>query len=181
MPVRKVYWDACTFLGLLNQEKGKIGPCRNVWDECEQGHTIIFTSFLSFVEVFRAKCEGLIKPLLQEDDAKVLQLLRQGWITTAVLDERISLAARALMRNYPECKKPADAIHLATAMSLNVDEMHTFDQSDLLKLDGKVARLDKNPLTICLPRPTQPPPSDNLPLFPTAGTSPRRLPPASNT
>jgi len=56
------------------------------------------------------------------------------------------------MRAYPECKKPSDGIHLATAMALSVDEMHTFDRSDLLKLNGKVLRADGKPLTICVPK-----------------------------
>lgn len=165
MPGRRIYWDACTFLGLLNQEKGKIGPCTAVWRECEKGSTLIYTSFLAFVEVYRAKCEGSVKPLVEADDMKVVQLLQQKWIIPAVLDERTALAAKVLMRTHGECKKPTDAIHLATALALNVEEMHTFDHSDLLKLDGRVLRGDKQPLTICLPREIPPPPSETLPLF----------------
>jgi hypothetical protein len=74
-----------------------------------------------------------------------------------VVDEQIGVLARRLMRQHPECKKPTDAVHLATALILNVDEMHTYDGSDLLMLDGKVNRLDGQLLVIRRPAPVAPP------------------------
>jgi hypothetical protein len=71
-----------------------------------------------------------------------------------------------LMRHHPECKKPSDGVHLATALLLNVDEMHTYDKSDLIPLDRKVMRADGVPLRICQPYVVAPP----LPLpIPPAG------------
>jgi predicted nucleic acid-binding protein len=148
---RRVYWDSCSFLALLNREPGNVDQCVVVWREGEAGKTAIYTSFFTFTEVFKAKCEGRVKPLAPENDKEVEDLLGQKWIKPAVVDELIAVAARRLMRHYPECKKPSDAIHLATALALNVDEMHTYDQSDLLKLDGKVLRADGKPLKICVP------------------------------
>lgn len=55
------------------------------------------------------------------------------------------------MRRHDACKKPSDAVHLATALLMDVDEMHTYDGSDLLGLDGKVARQDGEMLSICRP------------------------------
>ena len=95
----------------------------------------------------------------EDEDKTIEQLLRQKWIRPIVVDERISLATRRLMRHYSECKKPADGIHLATALALNVDEMHTFDGSDLLKLDGKTLRADGKPLKICVPKAMPIPPA----------------------
>jgi predicted nucleic acid-binding protein len=148
---RRVYWDSCTFLGLINQEPGKANHCTAVWKEAENDQTLIYTSFFSFAEVFKAKCEGTAKPLAEEDDKEIERLLRQPWIRPILVDERIGVAARRAMRLHPECKKPSDAIHLVSALALNVDEMHTFDGSDLLGLDGKVMRADGKPLRICPP------------------------------
>jgi predicted nucleic acid-binding protein len=64
------------------------------------------------------------------------------------------------MRGHPECKKPSDAVHLATALALSVDEMHTYDNSDLLKLDGKINCANGKPLKIC--RPSAPLPEPGL-------------------
>jgi hypothetical protein len=44
-----------------------------------------------------------------------------------------------------------EAFHLATALALNVDEMHTFDRSDLLGLNEQVMRAEGVPLKICTP------------------------------
>jgi predicted nucleic acid-binding protein len=154
---RRVYWDSCTFLGLINQEQGKKNHCRAVWEEAERGEALIFTSFFTFAEVFKAKYEGQTKPLSVAEDQKIEQLLRQKWIRPVLVDERIGIAARRLMRHHTECKKPSDGVHLATAIALNVDEMHTFDGSDLLKLNGKVNRADGKPLVICVPSPKPPP------------------------
>lgn len=165
--LRRIYWDSCCFLGLINQETGKVSDCTGVWNEAASGRAIIYTSFFAFTEVIRAKCEGVIKPLPEAEDVKIEALLRQAWIRTLVVDERIALAARRLLRTHPECKKPSDGIHLATALSMNLDEMHTFDGSDLLKLSGKVQRADGKPQIICVPKQLPPPPSDpnSLPLF----------------
>ena len=151
-----MYWDSCCFLGLINQETGKASDCTGLWTEAEAGKTIIYTSFFTFTEVVRAKCEGITKPLPETEDAVIVQLLRQPWVRTLILDERIAIAARRLLRLHAECKKPSDGIHLATALSMNLDEMHTYDGSDLLKLDGKVQRVDGKQQVICLPKPLPP-------------------------
>ena len=153
-----MYWDSCTFLGLINQEPGKANHCTAVWREAERGEVLIYTSFFTFAEVFKAKCESTPKPLSEEQDKKIEQLLRQAWIRPILVDERIGVAARRAMRYHRECKKPSDAVHLVTALALNVDEMHTFDGSDLLKLDGKVIRADGKPLKISIPTPAPPKP-----------------------
>jgi hypothetical protein len=62
------------------------------------------------------------------------------------------------MRRFPACRKPTDGVHLATALRLNVDEMHTYDKQDLIALSGQVHRADGRPLIICTPHPLPPPP-----------------------
>lgn len=155
-----MYWDSCCFLGLLNQEPGKVNDCTAVWKEAGSGRTIIYTSFFTFTEVIKAKCGPIVSSLPESDDEKIKQLLQQSWIRPLVLDERIAFAARILMRTHRECRKPTDGIHLASAISMNLDEMHTYDKSDLLKLDGKVLRLDGKPQKICTPNPLPPDPND---------------------
>ena len=117
--------------------------------------------------MFKVKCEEGPKPLSEDGDKQIEHLLRQKWVRAAVVDERIGIAARRLMRHHRQCKKPSDGIHLATALALNVDEMHTYDGSDLLGLSGKINRPNGSPLIICVPKPTpklpEPaPPDDDL-------------------
>ena len=162
---RRVYWDACTFLGLINEELGKHTDCLDVWQEAESGETIILTSFFTFAEVYKAKCEGKARPLDEEGDRQIEAVLQQSFVEGALVDEGIGISARRLMRQFEDCKKPSDAIHLATAMRLNVDEMHTFDGSDLLRLDGQVQKANGESLTICTPAKAPSPPPAPAPLL----------------
>jgi hypothetical protein len=125
--------------------------------------TIIFTSFWAFAEVFKAKCEGQAKPLVEAQDKNIEALFRQAWIQPVVIDGRIGTASRRLMRQHPECKKPSDAVHLATALAFNVDEMHTYD---------KVMRADGVPLKICAPYVSAPPLP--LPIPPIGSPTPQQ-------
>lgn len=154
-----MYWDACAFLGLINNEVGRHPNCLAVWREAENGETIIHTSFFTWAEVFKARCEGDAKPLAEEKDKDIEAVLSQPFIEPVVVDEAIGIAARRLMRRHAECKKPTDGIHLATALRLSVDEMHTFDGSDLLALDGKLMCADGRYLKICHVQPIPRPPT----------------------
>jgi len=148
---RKLYWDSCAFLGLINNEAAKHAQCKAVWEQAVRGDAEIYTTFFAFAEVYKAKCEGGRKPLLASEEDRVVQFLNQEFVLGVVVDETIGTAARRLMRQYVQCKKPSDAIHLATALRMNVDEMHTYDGSDLLSLDGQVRRQDGALLRICVP------------------------------
>lgn len=154
--IRRVYWDSCAFLGLINSEAGKHADCRAVWSEAERAETQIVTSFFTFAEVFKAKCEGKAKPLDEANEDNVAAFLGSENILPVVVDRRTAELARRLMRRHDECRKPADAVHLATAILLNVDEMHTYDGSDLLRLNEKVARQDGEMLKICTPYVSEP-------------------------
>lgn len=148
-----MYWDACVFLGLINSEAEKHPQCLAVWDEAFAGDTIIFTSFFTWAEVFKKKCEGPAKPLSEEGDKEIEVVLGQKFIEPVLVDEGIGLSARRLMRAHPACKKPTDAIHLASALRLGVDEMHTYDGSDLLGLSDKIMDAHGRYLPICVARP----------------------------
>jgi predicted nucleic acid-binding protein len=145
-----------------------------VWDQARRGNAILFTSFFTFAEVFKARIEGSAKPLAEAQDKNIEALLRQPWVQPILVDEKIAVAARRLMRHHPECKKPADGIHLATALALDVDEMHTYDKSDLIRLSEKVTRADGVPLKI-LPPYVPVPPAPPAPLsIPSAALVPEQ-------
>ena len=154
--IRRVYWDACTFLGLINSEAGKHADCLAVWAEVQKGETQILTSFFTFAEVFKAKCEGQAKPLDEAGDDLVAKFFASENILPITVDRRTGELARRLMRRHSQCGKPSDAIHLATAILMNVEEMHTYDGSDLLKLNKLVARQDGEMLVICPPYVAEP-------------------------
>lgn len=151
MPKTKTYyWDACAWLGLINQESKKHRELEIIWKAAENGDCRIITSTLSQVEVFKKRCEDNDpKPLSEEADKEIAGLFQQPHIDLAALDPNIAETARGLRRKH--ALKAPDSIHLATAAYWNCDVMQTYDRDDLLVLDGKVMRRDGKSLAIAIP------------------------------
>jgi|RhiMethySRZTD1v2_1073278.scaffolds.fasta_scaffold2035550_1 predicted nucleic acid-binding protein len=111
-----------------------------------------------------AAAEAIFRGSARHAEARRLieAVLGQRFIEASPVDEGIGVAARRLMRRHAACRKPSDAIHLATALRLSVDELHTFDGADLLNLDGQVMCADGRFLPICRVRPQPPAPAPLL-------------------
>ncbi len=147
-----IYWDACAWLGLLNKESAKHRELNIVWERGRRGEVRILTSALSMVEVFKKRCEGLdSKPFTDEVEAEIAALFQEDHVDRVQLEPNVATRARQLLREHPELKKAPDAIHLATALWWNCDEMQTYDQENLIALDGKTVRRGGGALTICTP------------------------------
>lgn len=149
---KKYYWDACAWLGLINEESAKHRELEIIWKAAENGQCVIYTSTVSQVEVYKKKCErGDPKPLSDENDKQIAAMFWSGHVKLIQLDANVAESARSLLRAHQCLKKAPDAIHLATALHWNCDVMHTYDGNDLLDLDGKLLRRDGENLEICLP------------------------------
>lgn len=144
------YWDACAWLGLINQESAKHRELEIIWKAAEDGRCRILTSTLSQVEVFKKRCEDADpKPLSEGSDKEISELFQQPHVTRANLDPVVAEDARRIRRLHG--LKAPDAIHLATALFWNCDAMHTYDSEDLIRLSGAMKRRDGEPLHICIP------------------------------
>lgn len=168
MADRRIYWDACAWIGLINEEPDKVDGCRYFIEAAERGDVEIVTSHFTLAEVYKRKCEGQTKQLAQERDVIFEEYLQQDHVTLVQVDFDVGVLARRFLRQFEILNKPQDAIHLATAVIESVDELHTFDGDDLLDLDGLVDRLDGEKLRICKP---ERPPQDDGPLFADAGNA----------
>ena len=146
---RRVYWDACAWLGLLNGESEKLAALQTVWGMASRGEVEIWTSAFCLAEVYKAKCEGGAQSLGPEGDQQLDDLFDQDFVKVVQVDTDIGRLARRLLRSQAKLKKPSDAIHLATAVHWNLDQLHTYDGSDLL---GLVVKTDSGgDLEICKP------------------------------
>lgn len=147
----KVYWDACAWLGLINGEAKKARELQIVWKMAERGEVQIWTSALALAEVYRAKCEKEWASLDPTNDAKIDNMFDQPFVEKIQLDTEVARMAKNLLRTFEKLKKPTDAIHLASALKWNVDQLHTYDGSDLLGLSGQAICENGEPLIICMP------------------------------
>lgn len=84
-----------------------------------------------------------------ENDAKIDALFEQDFVKTVQVDFDIARLAKRLLRSHQKLRKPSDAIHLATAVHWNLEQLHTYDDSDLLGLVVKTANGAN--LDICKP------------------------------
>ena len=146
---KKVYWDACAWLGLLNGETDKAQELEVVWEKAKHGELEIWTSAFCIAEVYKVKCEGGKTGLSPENDDKINDLFDQDWVYIVQVDLAIARLAKSLLRSQAKLSKPSDGIHLATAIHWNVDQLHTWDASDLLGIVCN--RSDGEPLEICKP------------------------------
>ena len=150
---KKVYWDSCVWISLINQEAGRVENCQAMVEAARKGEVSIWTSSLSLTEVFKKKCSGVNGQIEGSKDPDFEAFIEQDFVTEVQVDHDIAVVARRLLRSNQQLKKPADAIHLATAVLYNLDEFHTYDGDNLLPLDGKIPRRDGVMLRICVPPP----------------------------
>lgn len=157
---RRIYWDACTWIALIQQEKipdsgkkkvieDRYQMCRTVIEAAKKGVFEIATSALSLVEVCK-------HPIVKgEPDQKIADFFENDYILSASLDKHVATIARDIMKKTTGALKPPDACHLATASIANVEEMHTFDQR-LLDLDRTIQTANGEMLKICKPHASRP-------------------------
>jgi predicted nucleic acid-binding protein len=129
---RRIYWDACVFLSFINGEAGREEVIQQLLDEARDGAFELVTSTVSVVEVAFGKAEqdG------QAPDPELLTAIESLWapgspVNLIEFHRLIALDARDLVRDArldrDERLTPLDAVHLASAQRLGVEEFHTYD------------------------------------------------------
>jgi predicted nucleic acid-binding protein len=154
--VKRVYWDSCCFISLIMEEKGRHSDVHSLYQDAERGILTIVSSTLTISEVCRVKCEPRDVPrdrLAADKDEMLDRFFQNDFFEFVELSPSVGSSARRLYRQYPQIKITNDAIHLASAVISNVDEMHTYDSSDLIVLSEKVLTQEHRPLVICPPWP----------------------------
>lgn len=161
---QKYYWDACIWITLISDRHSSRGQaCEYVLEQAKSRNCTIWTSSFCLAEVFKRKCDGDFVMLAEENDTYFEDLIEQEFIHKVSVDVAVGTTARRLLRHYPKIGKPQDAIHVASCLLYNLDQLHTFDGEDLLALDGELDRADKKKLKIC--NPPEPPENRQLGMF----------------
>ncbi len=153
----KLYWDSCAWLGLANDEPGRVIALEDIYEKARAGKFEIWTSTISIVEANRLQGEeNKPKPIAPAGISVFDKIFQQPFIKLAAVDFEIAVLARRLIRETPKFGNRHDAIHLASAVRYNIPIFHTYDNAHLLPLDGKIKCDDGTPMTICEPRDPEP-------------------------
>lgn len=129
-PSKRVYWDACVFLSLIEGDQMRLPVIEALIDEAKKGTLEIWTSTLSIAEVAFAKSEKDGKALDEDILRKINKLWRSPSPFKLVEVHRgIVNEAQAYVRNSIlfGSIKPPDAIHLVSAKKAKASEFHTYD------------------------------------------------------
>lgn len=169
------------WIGLITGEAGRAERCESLILQAKKGEIEIWTSSLALAEVYKFKSGGVNMALPVDQDTVFQEFVEQPFVVEVEVDHTIGVEARRLLRAHsPPLKKPNDAIHLATAVVNNVDELYTFDTENLTPLDGLVSRSDGQALRISEP----PPPvvAEQTDMFATSDQHPSddEVPPAQS-
>lgn len=149
--LRRVYWDANAWLGLINREANKVRALEIAYEKAKKNDIEIWTSTISFAEVYKMKDDPSAPRSLEEQNKIIAAVLEQQFVQLVEVNQIIGMAARDLLQKHPGLKKPYDAIHLASAAHWNLHALHTYDNENLLPLNGQVNRRDGRALEIMKP------------------------------
>jgi len=149
--LRRVYWDANAWLGLINREANKVRALEIVYEKAKKNDIEIWTSTISFAEVYKMKDDPAAPRSLEEQNKIIAAVLEQQFVQLVEVNQIIGMNARDLLQKHPALKKPYDAIHLASAAHWNLHALHTYDNVNLLPLNGQVKRRDGRVLEIIKP------------------------------
>ena len=145
-PLRKIYFDSCVFISHLQngadrQSEGEKNSLISVGAEIREGKIHVITSTITFTEVIRKNGRSAINDFYE--------YLRSAPETTVVEpSDRICIKAGEIRLSYEvednegQEKKMGtpDAIHLATAITYEVDTFFTFEKR-LRRLNEKIEGL----------------------------------------
>jgi predicted nucleic acid-binding protein len=120
--VRRRYWDSATFLALLREEAGRVDKCRAVVGEARAGSLVIVTSTLALAEVLMLRGS---EPIPKSNADTVRRFFRNPWIVVFELDRTLAELAQDVVWDHGIA--PKDAVHVATAMNAEVEQLDTFD------------------------------------------------------
>ncbi len=150
----RVYWDACTWIAVINEERAvnkggkafedRYTMCTSIIARAENKEFEIVASAFTLAEVCKCQESKTTQP------NKLSGFLDHNYILVLPVDKNIGLKAQTLQVALDGKLKPADAIHIASAQRANVAELHTFDEV-LLKLNGEIVADNGKAIKICRP------------------------------
>ncbi len=147
-PIR-IYWDSCVYIDCIQRTPGRHDVLDEIVAEAKNNKIVLVASALVLAEV--SKLEGL-NVEVAEQTRQIRAFFENDFISMRNVTRRVAEDAADFGRQYSI--KPADAVHVATALHYKCVSFQTYDgkpkrRGRLLALDGKIGN---PPLKIEVPR-----------------------------
>lgn len=148
----KPYIDASVWLGWKNQETrngvDRYAVFQSVWEAAERGEFKLYTSALTFAEIYKLRHERNTQPTPTVE--ALLADLEEPFVEIIEVDREIGIRANVLCRQFAANKLyPNDAIHLACALRVPCDYLLCYDRPFSSVLLGGITVAE--PVTISPP------------------------------
>lgn len=129
----RVYWDANVLLSYVDGDPDRLPTIEELLRQARAREIEIVTSALSQVEVAFAASEKEGQALDPAAEERIDELWKPSSpIALVEFYPALAREARRLIRDAIDAGrsalKPADAIHLATAARMEVEDFHTYDE-----------------------------------------------------
>lgn len=94
-PSRRVYWDACAWIGFINEEPQKIRPLRFIWEAAQRGEYEIWASVYCYVEVLKLRAASGDPIPIEESNRIIDEMFQQPHVKRVQLDVEVARLAHA--------------------------------------------------------------------------------------
>lgn len=138
-PYSRPYLDSSVYIAAIKGEEDRAETAQAILEEARKGTIQVVGSTFVIAEVIRAK--GQPQPLSEEDEEKIDAYVFHDFITWVEVDVTLALEARKLARAYG--LRPGDAVHLASAIRGEADQV--------LRWDGKWPEGEYEGVVVCDP------------------------------
>ena len=147
--IPKYYWDSGLFIAWFKDEErepGEMQGLAEVVSMIDKKEATLVTSVITRIEVLESS-------LSNDNKGQLDNLFKRTNCIQVDVDAPISELAHDIREYYKNLTgknlKTPDCTHLATAIVWECDELHTFDEDDMISLNGNVAGHN---LIICKPK-----------------------------
>jgi predicted nucleic acid-binding protein len=136
MPVeQRLYWDSSAFISRIQRTPGRIEVLEHITGRAEKGEVEIVTSAFTLCEV----AKGDENALPEDQEKTIVDFFENPYILVQQVDVFVAARTRGIVRRFG--LKPADAVHVASALAANAAVLQTYDSKHLLPLDRQVEGL----------------------------------------
>lgn len=134
------YWDTACCFGYLFNQAGRADRCERILLDAEVGNCELVISAWTLAELLHKKGEK--RPFSKESREKIRGFFNRSCFIVANVDKLTAEATQEVFWEHDVSTK--DAVHIATALSVNANYLETFDEG----LIGKSQHLGGTPVLV---------------------------------